>query len=88
MSSMAVKRRPSLFLEIEKSHTEPCLANMEAGASLQYCFRPKIHEQAMKCEQVHYRGGKVMNCFSINPGIFFRLLHANGFKLVGSTPYW
>ena len=37
MSSMAVKRRPFkvyLFLEIGKRHTEPCLANMEAGASL------------------------------------------------------
>ena len=37
MSSMAVKRRPFkvlLVLEIGKSHTEPCQANMEAGASL------------------------------------------------------
>ena len=44
---------------------------MEAGASLQYGFWPKIHEQAMKCEQVHYRGAKAMNCFSKNPGVFF-----------------
>ena len=69
MSSMAVERRPFkvlFFLEIGKSHTELCLANMETGASLQYCFWPKIHEQAMKCEQVHYRGAKAMNCFSTN----------------------
>ena len=56
---------------------------MEAGTSLQYCFWPKIHEQAMKCEQVHYHGAKAMNCFSV----FFGLLHANGVELVGSTPY-
>ena len=66
MSSKAVKRRHSLFLEIGKSHTEPCLVNMEAGASLQYFFWIKIHEQAMKCEQVSYRGAKAMNCFSKN----------------------
>ena len=60
---------------------------MEAGASLQYCFWPKIHEQAMKCEQVHYRGAKAMYYFSTNPGIFFGLLHANGVELVGSTPH-
>jgi len=60
---------------------------MEAGASLQCCFWPKIHEQAMKCEQVHYRGAKAMNCFATNPGVFYGLLHANGVELVGSTPY-
>ena len=36
----------------EKSHMGPCLVNMEAMTSLQCCFWPKIHEQAMKCEQV------------------------------------
>ncbi|KAG8245302.1 hypothetical protein J6590_005615 [Homalodisca vitripennis] len=30
---------------------EPCLENIESGASLQYCFWPKVHEQALKCEQ-------------------------------------
>ena len=74
-------------MEIGKSYTEPCLVNMEAGAALQYCSWPKIHEQAMKCEQVHYRGTKAMNCFSTNPGVFFGLLHANGVELVGSIPY-
>ena len=58
---------------------------MEVGASLQYCLRPKIHEQAMNRE--NYRGAKAMNCFSIDPGVFFGLLHANGVELVGSTPY-
>ena len=29
-------------------------------------FWPKIHEQAMKCEQVNYRGAKAMNYFSTN----------------------
>ena len=60
---------------------------MEARASLQYYFWPIIHEQAMKYEQVHYRGAKAMNCLSTNPGVFFGLLHANGVELVGSTPY-
>jgi hypothetical protein len=41
----------------------------------------KIHEQAMKCEQVHYRGAKTMNCFSKNG-----CLHANGVELVVGTP--
>ena len=60
---------------------------MEAGASLQYCFWPKIREQAMKCEQVHYRRAKAMNCFFTNPGVFFVLLNANGVELLGSTPH-
>ena len=59
---------------------------MEAGASLQYYFWPKIHEQAMKCEQVQYCGARAMKCFSTNPGVFFGLLHANGVELVGCTP--
>ena len=57
---------------------------MEAGASLQYCFWPKIYEQAMKCD---YRGEKAMNYFSTNSGVFLGLLHANGVELVGSTSY-
>jgi len=74
-----------LFLEIGKSHIEPYLANTEAKVSLQYCFWPKIHKQVMKCEQVHYRGAEAINCFSTNPGVFFRLLRANGVDFVGST---
>ena len=71
MSSMAVKRRPFRFLFVfgnrkkshgamsgEYRHTWICMTNMEAGASLQYCFWPNIHEHAMKCKQVHYRGAK------------------------------
>ena len=60
---------------------------MEAGASFQYCSWPKIHAQAMKCQQVHYRGAKAMKCFSTNPSVFFGLLDANGVELVGSTRY-
>ena len=47
---------------------------MEAGASLQYSFWPKSHEQTMKCEQVHHRGAKAMNFFSTNPMFHVQIL--------------
>jgi len=43
---------------------------MEAGALLVFYFWSKIHEQAMKCEQVHYRDAKAYNYFATNPGVF------------------
>jgi len=57
---------------------------MEAGASLQFHFWPKIHEQATKCEQARYRGAKATNCFATNPAVFFG--PRNGVELVGSAP--
>lgn len=40
-------------------------------------FGQKNYEQATANEHVRYRGAKAMNCFSINRGVFFGLLHAN-----------
>ncbi len=76
------------FFGTEKRHAGPYLAYMEAGASLQCCFFPEIHEQATMCTRVHYCDSKTMNCFAINQGIFFELLHTNDVELVGSTLYW
>jgi len=45
--------------------------NMKAVTSLQYCFRSEIHEQAMKCWQVHYHSAKAMNYFFTNLSVFF-----------------
>lgn len=57
--------------------------NMKAVTSLQYCFRPKIHEQAMKCWKVHYHGAKAMNYFFTNLSVlFFGLLRPNSIELV------
>lgn len=30
----------------------------------------KIHEQKVKCEQVHYRGGNAMNGFATTSAVF------------------
>ena len=52
LMSYNTKRRPFKVLFIlgnRRKSRSP--ANMEAGASLQYCFWPKIHEQPIKCDR-------------------------------------
>jgi len=49
-----------VFENIEKSRTEPYLTNMVAGASVQFYFWPKVHEQATNCDQVDYRHAKAI----------------------------
>ena len=77
MSPMAVKRRPFkvLFIFGNRKKSHRAVSGEYGGWGI--VFGQKFHEQAMKCEQVHYRGAKAMNCFSKNPGVFFGLLHVN-----------
>lgn len=57
-------------LGIENIRTRPCPANMEAGTSLRCCFLPKVHEEAVNYDQVHYRDAIAKNYFTTNPGFF------------------
>lgn len=40
-------------------------------------FWPKIHEQAVNCEQLHYRSVITMYCLVTNPGVLGQLLHVD-----------